>query len=38
MTTPVPVKVPADLRKHLKANPRTAAIDEHGFDLDLAYW
>jgi hypothetical protein len=38
MTTPVPVKVPADLRKHLKANPRTAAIDEHGFELNLAYW
>lgn len=38
MTTLVPLPAPADLSEHLLANTRSTAIDEHGFDLNLAYW
>lgn len=38
MTTPAPLQAPADLKEHLSTNPRSQAIDEHGFDLNLAYW
>lgn len=38
MTAHAFLQAPADLREHLSAHDRTMAIDEHGFDLDLAYW
>lgn len=38
MTTPTPVHAPADLAQHISTTPRSHAIDEHGFELNLAYW
>lgn len=38
MTPPTPLQAPADLTEHLQTNPRSQAIDEHGFELNLAYW
>lgn len=38
MLTFSPLQAPADLSEHLRVNPRIKAIDEHGFDLNLAYW
>lgn len=38
MTIPAPVQAPADLSGHLQTTPRSHAIDEHGFEFNLAYW
>ena len=38
MTTLAPLQAPADLKEPLSTNPRYQAINEHGFDLNLAYW
>lgn len=38
MTTLAPLPAPADLSEHLRMNARSQAIDEHGFDVNLAYW
>ncbi|MFF5793795.1 hypothetical protein ACFY5D_17250 [Paeniglutamicibacter sp. NPDC012692] len=38
MTTLAPIQAPADLIEHLETTPRSQAIDDHGFDLNLLYW
>ncbi|POH73455.1 8-oxoguanine DNA glycosylase OGG fold protein [Arthrobacter glacialis] len=38
MSTIAPVQAPSDLTEFIQANPRSQAIDQHGFDLNLKYW
>lgn len=37
-TKPLPAPVPEDLRAWIDDHPRSSAIDDHGFDLNVGWW